>query len=69
MWRKRCRRWTEIIVLSFVATGELEGPLFADHRRINVALTRAKKGLVLVGDRAALSSEPFYERMLKWADH
>ena len=58
----------EIIVLSFVATGELEGPLFEDHRRINVALTRAKKGLVLVGDRAALSSEPFYERMLEWAD-
>jgi hypothetical protein len=23
---------------------------------------------VLVGDRAALSSEPFYERMLEWAD-
>jgi DNA replication ATP-dependent helicase Dna2 len=58
----------EIIVLSFVATGELAGPLFEDHRRINVALTRAKKGLVLVGDRAALSSEPFYERMLEWAD-
>ena len=58
----------EVIVLSFVATGELEGPLFEDHRRINVALTRAKKGLVLVGDRAALSSEPFYERMLAWAD-
>ncbi|MFQ3476074.1 AAA family ATPase [Halonotius sp. F2-221B] len=58
----------EVIVLSFVATGELEGPLFEDHRRINVALTRAKKGLVLVGDWAALSSEPFYERMLEWAD-
>ena len=58
----------EIIVLSFVATGDLEGPLFEDHRRINVALTRAKKGLVLVGDGAALSSEPFYERMLEWAD-
>ncbi|ERH02063.1 MAG: superfamily I DNA and RNA helicase [Halonotius sp. J07HN6] len=58
----------EIIIVSFVATGELEGPLFEDYRRINVALTRAKKGLVLVGDRAALSSEPFYERLLEWAD-
>ena len=58
----------EVIIVSFVATGELDGPLFEDHRRINVALTRAKKGLVLVGDRAALSSEPFYERMLAWAD-
>jgi len=58
----------EIIIVSFVATGRLEGPLFDDHRRINVALTRAKKGLVLVGDRTALAAEPFYERLLQWAD-
>ncbi|RJX45155.1 AAA family ATPase [Halonotius aquaticus] len=58
----------EVIIVSFVATGGLDGPLFEDYRRINVALTRAKKGLVLVGDRAALSSEQFYERMLEWAD-
>ncbi|MFW5977864.1 MAG: AAA domain-containing protein [Halohasta sp.] len=58
----------EVIVVSFVATGRLEGPLFEDHRRINVALTRAKKGLVLVGDRGALSTDPFYRRLLEWAD-
>ena len=58
----------EIIIVSFVATGRLEGPLFEDHRRINVALTRAKKGLVLVGDRQALAADPFYKRMLQWAD-
>jgi len=58
----------EIIVVSFVATGNLEGPLFEDYRRINVALTRAKKGLVLVGDREALSTDPFYRRLLDWAD-
>jgi Superfamily I DNA and RNA helicases and helicase subunits len=58
----------EVIIVSFVATGGLDGPLFEDYRRINVALTRAKKGLVLVGDRDALSTEPFYERMLEWAD-
>ncbi|TQQ79979.1 Dna2/Cas4 domain-containing protein [Halonotius terrestris] len=58
----------EVIIVSFVATGGLDGPLFEDYRRINVALTRAKKALVLVGDRAALSSEPFYERLLDWAD-
>ena len=58
----------EIIILSFVATGRLEGPLFEDHRRINVALTRAKKGLVLVGDREALAADSFYKRMLTWAD-
>ena len=58
----------EVILVSFVATGDLDGPIFEDHRRINVALTRAKKALVLVGDREALSSEPLYARMLEWAD-
>ncbi len=58
----------EVIVISFVATGELTSPIFEDHRRVNVALTRAKRALVLVGDRAALSGDPFYVRMLEWAN-
>lgn len=58
----------EVIVVSFVATGELSSPIFEDHRRVNVALTRAKKALVLVGDRRALGSVPFYGRMLEWAE-
>ncbi|AFZ73252.1 AAA domain-containing protein [Natronobacterium gregoryi] len=57
----------EVIVVSFTATGSLEGPIFEDHRRINVALTRPKRGLVLVGDPAALESDPVYRRMLEWA--
>ncbi|MFB6211607.1 MAG: AAA domain-containing protein [Halobacteriales archaeon] len=57
----------EVIVVSFVATGSLDGPLFEDYRRINVALTRAKKALVLVGDEPALGSRDRYARMLEWA--
>ena len=57
----------EVVVVSFVATDDLDGPIFEDTRRVNVALTRAKKALVLVGDAAALESEPFYARMLDWA--
>jgi DNA replication ATP-dependent helicase Dna2 len=57
----------EVVLVSFVATGTLDGPLFEDHRRVNVALTRAKKALVLVGDADALGSDPFYARMLEWA--
>ncbi|WP_232686008.1 ATP-dependent helicase [Halobacterium zhouii] len=57
----------EVIVVSFVATGDLDGPIFEDHRRVNVALTRAKKSLVLVGDEAALRSRPLYGRMVEWA--
>jgi len=56
-----------VIVVSFVATGDLEGPIFADHRRVNVALTRAKRALVLVGDGDALRSRPLYARLLEWA--
>ena len=57
----------EVVVVSFVATGDLDGPIFEDHRRVNVALTRAKKELTLVGDATALSTDPFYKRMLEWA--
>jgi len=31
-----------VIVVSLVATGDPDGPIFEDHRRMNVALTRAK---------------------------
>ncbi|WP_440770303.1 AAA domain-containing protein [Natronorubrum sp. DTA28] len=58
----------EIIIVSFTATGSLEGPIFEDYRRINVALTRPKRALVLVGDSGALATDPVYERMLEWAN-
>ena len=58
----------EVIVVSFVASGSLEGPIFEDERRLNVALSRAKKSLVLVGDREALEGEPLYARMVEWAE-
>ncbi|WP_254531215.1 AAA domain-containing protein [Natrinema gelatinilyticum] len=57
----------EVIIVSFTATGSLEGPIFEDYRRINVALSRPKRALVLVGDSRALASDPVYERMLEWA--
>ena len=58
----------EVIVVSFVASGSLSGPIFEDERRLNVALSRAKKALVLVGDREALSTSPLYARMVEWAE-
>ena len=57
----------EVIVISFVATGSLESPIFEDYRRVNVALTRAKKALVLVGDADALATDDTYGRMVEWA--
>ncbi|WP_144903158.1 AAA domain-containing protein [Halobellus captivus] len=57
----------EVIVVSFVASGSLDGPIFEDYRRVNVALTRAKKSLAIVASANALASDPFYERLLSWA--
>ncbi len=57
----------EAIVVSFVATGSMDSPVFEDHRRTNVALTRAKRSLALVGDAGALASDEVYARMLDWA--
>jgi DNA replication ATP-dependent helicase Dna2 len=56
-----------VIIVSFVATDTLSGPIFEDYRRINVALTRAKKSLVLVGDADALGTDAVYGRMVEWA--
>jgi DNA replication ATP-dependent helicase Dna2 len=57
----------EVVIISFVATGNLDSPIFEDHRRVNVALTRAKKALVLVGNENALASDERYARMVEWA--
>src|SRR5690606_35075858 len=51
----------DAIVISFVrsnATGEVG--FLGDIRRTNVAMTRARKKLILVGDSATLGSHPFY---------
>jgi ATP-dependent RNA/DNA helicase IGHMBP2 len=39
-----------------------------DIRRMNVALTRARKMLVVVGDSATLGKHPFYERFLQYVE-
>jgi hypothetical protein len=46
---------SDYIILSCVRTGESIGFL-SDFRRLNVSLTRARYGLVIVGDAATLSS-------------
>jgi DNA replication ATP-dependent helicase Dna2 len=56
-----------VVVVSFVATGDLDSPVFEDYRRVNVALTRARKALVLVGDADALGTDDTYARMVEWA--
>jgi len=40
----------------------------ADIRRMNVAMTRARKKLVIIGDSATLSVHPFYADLIAYAD-
>jgi ATP-dependent RNA/DNA helicase IGHMBP2 len=39
-----------------------------DFRRMNVALTRARKKLVIVGDSATIGAHPFYQAFLEYID-
>jgi predicted DNA helicase len=60
-------REKEAVVLSLVRSNtEGEIGFLADVRRTNVALTRARRGLVVIGDSATLSVLPFYRRMCEY---
>ena len=58
-------REKEAVVISFVRSNpEGEIGFLGDVRRTNVALTRARRALVAVGDSATLANHPFYQRLL-----
>ena len=40
----------------------------SDIRRMNVAMTRARKKLVVIGDSATLSQSPFYAGLIRYAE-
>lgn len=55
----------DVIAISFVRSNEKsEVGFLGDIRRTNVAMTRAKKKLIMVGDSATLGSHPFYNELL-----
>lgn len=57
----------DLIFISLVRSNEenIIGFL-SDIRRMNVAMTRAKKKLVVVGDSATLGAHPFYDKFLNY---
>jgi ATP-dependent RNA/DNA helicase IGHMBP2 len=60
-------REKEAVVISLVRSnpkGEIG--FLGDLRRMNVALTRARRRLVVIGDSATLAGEPFYQRMIEY---
>ena len=59
----------DIVYISLVRSNDQKEIGFLnDIRRMNVALTRAKKKLVVVGDSATLANHPFYKNFLDYAD-
>ena len=62
-------REKEVVVVSLVRSnnkGELG--FVADLRRINVALTRARKKLIVIGDSATVARHPFYAGFVRYAE-
>ena len=61
-------REKEAVVVSLVRSNDLgEVGFLSDVRRMNVAITRARKKLVVVGDSATVARHPFYEAFVRHA--
>ncbi|HEV3383579.1 MAG TPA: AAA domain-containing protein [Gemmata sp.] len=60
-------REKEAIVVSFVRSNpEGEIGFLNDTRRTNVAFTRARRKLIVIGDSATLANHPFYQQILTY---
>jgi len=62
-------REKELIVFSAVRSNTAGRVGFlADWRRLNVMITRARRGLIVVGNVDTLRSDPNWEQWISWAD-
>jgi len=62
-------REKETVILSLVRSN-MEGEMgfLIDTRRMNVAMTRARRKLLVIGDSATLSAIPFYQNFIQYAE-
>ncbi|CAG5070610.1 RecBCD enzyme subunit RecD [Dyadobacter sp. CECT 9623] len=59
----------DVVYISMTRSNpEAEIGFLSDIRRMNVAMTRARKKLVVIGDSATLSSLPFYTDFIAYAE-
>jgi hypothetical protein len=57
----------DVIAISFVRSNDKsEVGFLGDIRRTNVAMTRARKKLIMIGDSATLGSHPFYLDLIEY---
>jgi ATP-dependent RNA/DNA helicase IGHMBP2 len=60
-------REKEAVIVSLVRSNrEGEVGFLADTRRMNVALTRARRKLIVIGDSATITSHGFYKRRVEY---
>jgi len=59
----------DVVILSLVRSNS-QGKIgfLSDYRRMNVALTRAKKKLIVIGDSATLANDKFYKEFVEYAE-
>ncbi len=59
----------DIIAMSMVRSNDRgEIGFLSDVRRTNVAMTRARKKLIMTADSATLAVHPFYKKLLDYID-
>jgi predicted DNA helicase len=60
-------REKEVVIVSLVRSNrDGEVGFLADTRRMNVALTRARRKLIVIGDSATITRHEFYKRMVEY---
>jgi ATP-dependent RNA/DNA helicase IGHMBP2 len=59
----------DVVYISLVRSNvKGEVGFLSDHRRMNVAMTRAKKKLVIIGDSSTIGTQPFYDAFLNYCE-
>jgi len=60
-------REKEVVIISLVRSNTIgEVGFLADKRRMNVAMTRAKRKLIAIGDSSTLAQNPFFEEWIEY---
>jgi superfamily I DNA and/or RNA helicase len=59
----------EVVLISLVrSNADAEIGFLKDYRRMNVAITRAKERLIIIGDSATIGQDKFYGQFLEFVE-
>ncbi|MCB0629971.1 MAG: AAA domain-containing protein [Saprospiraceae bacterium] len=61
---------SDVVYISLVrSNAKAEIGFLKDYRRMNVAMTRARQQLIVIGDSATIGNDPFYLEMLEYFEN